>query len=183
LNNTVVALVFVPVLVDSYNINMTERLRQERVAEPRWVQAIIQAPQLVHDWYLFAPTPMKDDGWWVVEGVTESGKSVDPLTGKAPTFEKPTNLSRRYDAAWRKYLYRIWLRDYADYRLYFDKYVTRKQHREYPNDRLDHFKLYYVEEFTRPPGSPKPFPTRRVLLAEHNCFLGDPSAPTNRPTR
>jgi predicted DCC family thiol-disulfide oxidoreductase YuxK len=176
-----VAVIFVSVLVDSYNINLTGRHQKPKIPEPRWMQAIIQAPQLVHDWCLFAPDPMTDDGWWVVDAVALSGRRLDPLTGEPPTFDKPTDLLRRFDPAWRKYLYRIWLKDFYDYRLYFGKYLTRQNHRDHPSDRLDHFKVYYVKEETQPPGTPKPWPTERVFLWKHDCFQGDANAPTNRP--
>jgi hypothetical protein len=176
-----VAIVFVAVLVDSVNINMIDRLGIERISEPRWMQAIIQAPQLVHDWKLFAPYPSRDDGWWVIDGVTVSGRSVDPMTGRAPTFEKPHDLSRRVGVWWRKYLHRIWLREFAAHRVHFARFVTRSYRRANPDDPLDNFKLYYVEERTLPPGTPKPFPVRRVLLWSHDCFLGDPNAPAERP--
>src|SRR5262249_35656286 len=166
-----VALIFCCVLVDSYNLNLTERLQTEPLEEPPWMRAILQIPQLVHDWGFFAPNPMKDDGWWVVEGVTKSGQPFDPLTGKPPVWEKPADLSVRYDCAWRTYLYRIWLTDYADHRPYFAKYVTYKNHREQPEgQRLARFKLYYVKEWTQPPGTPEPFSTERILLWEHDCI-------------
>jgi predicted DCC family thiol-disulfide oxidoreductase YuxK len=181
LANLGVAVIFICVLVDSYNINMTERRKRPKLTEPRWMQAVIQAPQLVHDWYLFAPNPITDDGWWVIDGVTLSGRRLDPLTGELPMFDKPTDIPGRFDPAWRKYLYRIWLKDFYDYRLYFCKYITRKHHRDHPSDRLDHFRFYYVREDTQPPGTPKPWPAERVFLWKHDCFHGDPKAPKNRP--
>ena len=181
--DVVVAVLFVCVLVDSYNLNVTGCAGTKKIHEPRWMQAIIQFPQLVHDWQLFAPYPMKDDGWWVIDGVTLSGQRVDPLTGSPPTFDRPSNLSSRFNAAWRKYLYRIWLRDFSSYRLYFGRFVTRKHHREHPDDPLDHFDFYYVEEFTLRPEVPKPWPTRVVHLSFHDCFQGEPNAPKNRPSR
>jgi predicted DCC family thiol-disulfide oxidoreductase YuxK len=183
--NVTVATVFGCVTLHSYNNNMTwparqaagERLpwlRLERIPEPRWVEAVVQVPQLDHDWKLFAPYPLKDDGWWVIDGVTLSGRRLDPLTGEAPTFDKPPDLIRRFDTAWRKYLYRLWLRDHAGYRPWFDRYITRRQHREDPADRLARFSFYYVEEWTREPGVARPWPTRRVLLSKHDCFARDP---------
>jgi hypothetical protein len=175
--NAVAALVFVSILLDSYNRNLAGHLAMKEISEPVLVRAIIQGPQLLQDWHLFAPFPMKDDGWWVIDGVTESGEHFDPLTGTAPTFEKPAQLAGRFDPFWRKYLYRLWLRNYAGYRLYFGKYITRKNHREKPpGQRLVSFRFYYVLETTLPPGSPQPLPTERELLYEHDCFAREPSA-------
>jgi predicted DCC family thiol-disulfide oxidoreductase YuxK len=183
LANAAVALIFVSVLLDSYNLNLAGHLGMKKIPEPTLVRAIIGGSQLVHNWHLFAPSPMKDDGWWVIEGVTESGERFDPLTGKAPTWEKPAGLARRYGVFWRKYLYRLWLADYFEYRLYFAKYLTRKNHREKPSgQRLVKFSFYYVLETTLPPGGPKPFPTERRLLWEHHCLAGKPDAiPERKP--
>ena len=140
--NAVVLLLFVSCLFPTYNYNIATTFKKEKLVEPTLVTAIIGSMQLVHDWHLFAPHPYADDGWWVIDGVTESGKALDPLTGKAPQWEKPDNLSTRHSHHWRKYLYRIWTRDYSQYRLYFGKYLTLKNHRETPvGERLVSFKI------------------------------------------
>jgi len=171
--NLIVAVIFVTLTVDSYNLNMTKRLGCEPIREPRWMRAIVLVPLTEHDWELFAPDPAMDDGWWVIDGETESGEKLDPLTGKVPTFERPADLASRFDRFWRKYLYRVWLKKNFDYRLYFGKYITRKNHREAPKGkRLVRFYFYYVEELTQPPGTPRPWPTKRVMLWHHECFEG-----------
>jgi hypothetical protein len=169
--NAVVAVLFVTFTLDAYNINMAKRLGRERIPEPRWMRAIVLVPLLQHDWELFAPDPVKDDGWWVIAGDTESGEQLDPLTGQAPTFDKPPRLARSFTRFWRKYLDRIRLKKNYDYRLYFGKYITRKNHRESPAGRqLVQFNFYYVKEPTLPPGTPQPWPTERLLLWHHDCF-------------
>jgi hypothetical protein len=166
-----VAVLFSTFAVDAFNLNLTKRLGYNRVAEPRWMRAIILASSLQHNWELFAPDPIKDDGWWVIAGETEGGAQLDPLTGKEPNFEKPAALAKQYDRFWRKYLERIWLKKNHEYRLYFGKYITRKNHREAPEgQRLARFNFYYVKERTPPPGTPQPWPTESILLWRHECF-------------
>jgi hypothetical protein len=117
------------------------------------------------------PDPNKEDGWWVIVGETESGQQLDPFTGKTPTFDKPADLASRFDRFWRKYLDRIRLKKNSEYRLYFGKYITRKDHRATPpGQRLARFGFYYVKELTQPPGTPAPWPTERQLLWHHDCF-------------
>lgn len=182
LMNVFVGVIFVAVLINSYNLNVAAPLYRPQIVEPRLVRAVIQTTQLIQDWNLFAPYPMKDDGWWVINGVTESGERFDPLTGRTPTWEKPKNLAARYNAAWRIYLYRLWLRSNSEYRLYFARHITVKNHREKPpGQRLVQFDFYYVLETTQPPGSPQPFPTERVFLWHHDCFGGQPKPPS--PTK
>jgi hypothetical protein len=169
--NAGVGVLFIAFTVDAYNLNVTKRFERERVREPRWMRALIQVPLIEHNWELFAPNPTKENGWWVIAGETASGEQVDPLTGKTPNFEKPRDLATRYDRYWRKYLERIWLKKNYDYRLYFGKYITRKNHRECAGgSRLARFDLYYVKEETQPPGTRQPWPTNPVLLWHHECL-------------
>ena len=169
--NLAVGVLFVAFTVDAYNLNVTRRLERGRIREPSWMRALIQVPLIEHNWELFAPNPAREDGWWVIDGETESGERFDPLTGKAPTFDKPTDLASRYDRFWRKYLERIWLKKSRDYRLYFGKYITRKNHRECAGgSRLTRFDFYYVKEETQPPGTPQPLARNpRVALAPRVC--------------
>lgn len=178
---TAVALVFACVLLDSVHFNLRDRLGLGPLARPRLVAAILESTQLVHDWQLFAPHPSIDDGWWVVDAVTVSGRRLDPLTGAPPTFAKPEDLARRHDVWWRKVLYRLWLVDFADHRLELARWITRRHRRSHPYDPLDNFRFYYVEERTRLGERPEALPPRRVLLWSHDCFLGRSDAPAVRP--
>lgn len=169
--NLAVAVLFATFTLDAYNLNLTGRLGYDRIPEPRWMRALIMVPLIQHNWELFAPDPIKDDGWWVIDGETEAGEKLDPLTGVAPTFEKPPNLAARFDRFWRKYLERLWLKRNRYYRLYFGRYITRKDHRNAPvGHRLARFDFYFVKERTPLPGTPRPWPTERVLLWHHECF-------------
>lgn len=169
--NLFVLVLFASFTLDGFNINLAEWLGFNRISEPRWMRALVQVPLLPQDWELFAPDPMKNDGWWVIEGELQSGEKFDPLTGRVPTFDKPADLSSRFDALWRKYLNRVWLKKNYDYRLYFGRYLTRKNHREAPEgQRLVRFDFFYVKEPTQPPGTPPPWPTERLHLWHHECY-------------
>ncbi|HWX19695.1 MAG TPA: HTTM domain-containing protein [Candidatus Binatia bacterium] len=175
--NSVVAVLFFSFTLDAYNLNMTKRLGQERVPEPHWIRAIVLVPLIQQDWEMFAPDPTRDDSWWVIVGETESGEQLDPLTGRPPIFEKPPDLAFRFDRFWRKYLDRIRLKKNYEYRLYFGKYLTRRNHRDTPEGRrLVRFDFYFVKEPTLPPGAARPWPTERVLLWHHECFRQRPPA-------
>jgi tetratricopeptide (TPR) repeat protein/predicted DCC family thiol-disulfide oxidoreductase YuxK len=172
--NAAAAVMLAAILLSGYNHNIAERFNLPRVRPPALLTAIIECPQLVQDWHLFAPHPMTDDGWWVIDGVLESGESFDPLTGRPTSWEKPRDLTKRFDRFWRKYLYRLWLQEFSEHRLYFGRYITRLNHREQPEGRrLSFFDLYYMLETTPPPGLAKPFAPKRILLWSHNCFAPD----------
>jgi len=159
------------VLYASYNYNLSRAWKWERVPEPEPIRAFTLATQLLHDWHMFAPNPMRNDGWWVIEGETLSGKKIDPLTGREPDWTKPASQAAMFDVSWRKYLSRINEGRHRDHRLYLGKYLTRRNHRDTPpEERLRRFHLYFVQERTQPPGSSQPFPTRRIHLWRHECF-------------
>jgi Vitamin K-dependent gamma-carboxylase len=165
ISNWLVVLMFAWVLISSYNLNVARRFQLKTIEELSQLDKILSSLQMDQDWHLFAPDPMKDDGWWVIDGISESGQHIDPLTREAPRWDKQDNLAGRYDRYWRKYLYRLWkTRDAENLRIFAD-YITRKDRREHPpGQQLLRFDFYYVLETTQPPGSPKPFPTQRVLL-------------------
>ncbi len=91
------------------------------------------------------PISPRDNGWWVVDGVTETGARLDPLTGRVPTMEKPADLASRYDRYWRKYFSNIRIRTNEAYRPGLAGYITRVNQRTFPpGQRLQAFQLIYV---------------------------------------
>jgi hypothetical protein len=95
----VVVVLFAAILIESYNANLRRRLETEPI--PQWsvARSFLLRMQLVQRWDLFAPNPTRDDGWWVVAGVTESGRRLDPLTGREPSFAKPAGSGRAHAPA------------------------------------------------------------------------------------
>ena len=47
-------------------------------------------------WRMYAPGPPDFSGWWVVVGLTADGREIDPITGGAPTLEKPDPTTDHY---------------------------------------------------------------------------------------
>jgi hypothetical protein len=124
---------------------------------------------------MFAPYPLRDDGWYVIPGVLQSGKEVDVFRGGAPvSFAKPSAaaIAAQYkDERWRKYLMNLYLAVNSDYRLYYGQYLCRKWNEgKAPNDptQLNTFDIYFMIRtnvlWTQPPQSPK-----KVLLHSHHC--------------
>jgi hypothetical protein len=160
---------------ESYNNNISYIREVPPVRKPELMHGFLMATQLIHDWNMFAPNPLKNDGWWVIDGETIAGKKFDPLTGKEPTWEKPAYLASTLSVSWTKYLTRITEESNQSHRLYFGRYLTIRNHREMKeDDRLLRFQVYYVQEWTPPPGTSEPFRTRTILLWRHNCFASPP---------
>jgi hypothetical protein len=132
---------------------------------------------LDQSWGMFAPYPSKEDGWYVIPGNLRGGKQVDvmPITRDdfglhAVSWEKPPSVAGTYkNEHWRKYLERIWDRDYSDQRLYFGQYICREWNaRHTGSEQLMDFQVTYMLEQTLPDYR-RPTP-EKVVLWEHRCF-------------
>src|SRR3989344_1942003 len=85
-------------------------------ALPDKYEIIAQKLRIDQYWNMFSPFPLKDDGWYVIDGELSNGKHVDLLTGREVTFEKPFHVADLYThERWRKYLMNLWDRDYSVY--------------------------------------------------------------------
>ena len=167
--------------------------RQPNWIEWDWYRAFdgpLKALRLKQSWGMFAPSPMIDDGWFVIigtrlDGTVEelynrggfrSGESA-AVTGK--TWEKPDPVVDAYPSArWRKYLYRLWIEEGSRHRKLFGSYLTRvydRADKEHFGEaawsrgkRLLFFEIYYMLERTRPRGGHRPVEKR--LIATHRCY-------------
>ena len=125
-------------------------------------------------WNMFAPYPLKDDGWFVIPARLADGSEIDLLHPDrgAPDFSKPYQYSQTHrNIRWHSYLGRLWESAYAQHRLYYGKYLCsdwNSSHGDQPEKRLMTFKLIYMLERTLPPGQTSP--VEQVVLWRHECF-------------
>jgi hypothetical protein len=158
-------------VLDAWNWNVATSYRVSGWSLPVWMEASIQSTQLLQDWRLFAPNPTRDDGWWVIEGITETGRSIDPFTGKPVDFSKPADIPALFDPLWRKAFERYTDPTWQESRAWFGRYITLQNHRRHEHgDRLAKFRFYFMKETTQPPGTPKPWDVTPVLVWEQDCF-------------
>jgi hypothetical protein len=71
---------------------------------PQLVQSVVQLVRLDQHWALFAPAPLTDDGWLVIEAETYSGQKLDLLRPERPfSLSKPEHLAASFwDWKWQK---------------------------------------------------------------------------------
>jgi hypothetical protein len=127
-------------------------------------------------WGMFAPSPSKEDGWYVIPGELRDGQKVDlmPITrddySMHPiSYEKPQDIPATYkNEHWRKYLENIYNQDHADQRLYFGQYICRQWNAHHTGaDTLETFRIIYMLELTLPDyRQSKP---EKVDLWNHKC--------------
>jgi hypothetical protein len=146
---------------------------------PNWIRAYALPMRLDQYWSMFAPYPMRADGWFVVDGKLKDGSSFDTWNGNFPVnWDKPTDFMKSFRSSqWRKYLYNVWI-DYEDeddidaLQLAFGKWVCREWNDlgERPDhaQQLDSYELFYMKEMTPPPGEQAV--VSKTFLWTHNCF-------------
>jgi hypothetical protein len=127
-------------------------------------------------WGMFAPSPSKEDGWYVIPGELRDGQKVDlmPITRDdyslhPISYEKPQDIPATYkNEHWRKYLENIYNQDHADQRLYFGQYICRQWNAHHTGaDTLETFRIIYMLEQTLPDyRQSKP---EKVDLWNHEC--------------
>lgn len=130
--------------------------------------------RLHQHWNMFAPYPILNDGWVVVEGNLMNGKVWDILHDQPYTLNKPDKVSSMFQGThWRKYLYNISSSEYSNHLVYFGRYLCRTWNTDrLDNEVVDTFKVYYIREKTKPPGEPKAS-LEQQLVWDHYCFSRD----------
>lgn len=137
---------------------------------PGWVLRLDQY------WGMFAPAPLKEDGWYVFPGTLRNGETIDvfpALVGRQAhpvRWEKPASVAAMYrNQRWRKYLMNVWMPAHSKHRLYLGRYLCREWNGRHPeSEQLLTFKMYFMLEYTLPDFQVAP--PQKTLLWTHQCF-------------
>ncbi|HYL93590.1 MAG TPA: HTTM domain-containing protein [Alphaproteobacteria bacterium] len=120
---------------------------------------------------MLAPVPLKEDGWYVIEGKLKEGSTVDLWrhTLGPPSFEKPVNVAAMYpNERWRRYFMSLYLPESAQFRPYFGEYLCRQWNSAGElavGKELTSLKIYFMMKTNQPPGLP-PVIARQVLWSQ-----------------
>ncbi|MCB9680202.1 MAG: HTTM domain-containing protein [Alphaproteobacteria bacterium] len=117
------------------------------------------ALRLDQNWNMYAPEPLVEDGWPVVELVLADGTRVDALRGGAPrAWAKPDDPEAPYASErWRKYFWSLWLRTSQEARPPYLDWVCRTWNTSHPQEqRALQATLYWMLERSPAPGQPEP---------------------------
>lgn len=149
-----------------FNLNLAT-LRGNRWAIRPPGLRLARTLRLDQSWRMFAPFPMLDDGWYVVDAQTSDGAHVDPWRDGPVRWEKPGDVAGLFrNSRWRRYLMALWLTRHAAWRPDFVRYLERVWNRSH-RAHLVRVQLYYVLEKTLPDYRP-PEP-ERILLLDSTC--------------
>jgi len=126
--------------------------------------------RLDQTWNMFAPYPLKDDGWYVIPGRLKDGEVVDLNNdGARVTLDRPLSISQTYkNYRWRKYLDNLLSESIRSYRVYYAEYLCRAWNvRHNGSEILEELDIIYMLEWTLP-NYQHPVP-RPVRLLRHRC--------------
>lgn len=163
----VVSVVFVGLWNIQTTASTTGDTDQEFVPEP--LADYGRATMLAQHWNMFAPTPVRADGWYVIPATLANGTVIDLYRGGGtPSYSKPEDVAATYqNQRWRKYLQNLRQQSYTDYRLYYGRYLCREYNRNH-DVTVQTFNIEYVKEQTTLAGRERP--VENVTLWEHDCF-------------
>lgn len=124
--------------------------------------------RLNQNWGMFAPTVLKDDGWYILEGFS-AGRTIDiNREGKAADYSKPKNFMEYIkDDRWRKFGENYMLAVNTFMRPYYCNYLLKEWNRKNPDRKIDSLNVVYMKEFSKPPGVPTEI-TKEILCGCKN---------------
>jgi hypothetical protein len=168
---------FLLVYVLCWNVRTVNYTRYSRYFPPQ-MNSLGFTLGLDQMWSMYAPCPLKEDGWYVVEGTLADGTRVDVLHGGGPVrWEKPELVSESYkNERWRKYMLNLWSAENAGHRPYYAAYLLREWNRWHAaEERLEGVEVYFMLEVTLPDYQvPRP---EKVLLCRYPARDSGSGAP------
>lgn len=167
---TKVAVIFLLLYVIAWNIDTLE-LNQPKIISPQ-MQSIGWFTHLDQKFNMFAPTPLTEDGWYVMPGKLRDGTEIDVFTGKSEiTYTKPQWVAYTYkNQRWQKYLMNLWSKDFSEYRLSYGRYMCREWNNSHSTEKqLLTFEMIFMVENTPPPGTTFP-PVVPTKIWTHSCY-------------
>jgi hypothetical protein len=138
---------------------------------PKRLNVIGRTAGLAQRWDLFAPFPMRNDGWYVMEGTLANGRKVNLWDEHLPLpWQKPADVAATYkNRRWRKYLLNMRAADERGQRVFLADWLRRRWNRthEDPSERVLEVRLVFQLEWPPEPGA-SDFPPEAVLLGRWN---------------
>jgi hypothetical protein len=142
-------LIFLTIFVFDWNFSNISIVTSKLSDQLRFIGYGLRLDQ---NWGMFAPGVFKDDGWYVLEGITEKGKSINLLDPKKTlSYKKPENIVSMFkNDRWRKYSENLIMSFNAYARGYFCSYYKRTWNEAHPEQRIGELRMYYMSELTKP---------------------------------
>ena len=140
------------------------------------VRGVGRLLKLDQQWKMFAPFPLKKDGWYVIPGTLKSGRQVDLFrSGQPVEWEKPPLPSAMYkNWHWHTYFSYIWIKGTYGYLPYLADYLCRNwNNRTAGQEQLEELEVIFMMEETLPERQHSE--ARPVPLWHYRCVAEPPT--------
>jgi hypothetical protein len=143
------ALIFLIVFVFDWNFSNLSFVSSKLSDHLRFIGYGLRLDQ---NWGMFAPNVYKDDGWFILEGTTTDGKTIDLLHPDSPlTYNKPASVVSMFkNDRWRKYSENYIFADNMFLRGYFCNYCKRVWNEKHPERYIKSLRVIFMSEFSLP---------------------------------
>jgi predicted DCC family thiol-disulfide oxidoreductase YuxK len=151
-----------------WNIRTTN-FKRWRKHFPRKVNVYANVLGIEQYWNLFAPYPIKDDGWYVIPGLFKDGSVRDLYWDRAEIdwLKPPIGTPYYANQRWSKYMMNIWKKKFKKQRLNYGRWLCRVWNEGVPyKQRLQRLQIYFMRERTLKVGEQRP---KAVRLWRHFC--------------
>jgi hypothetical protein len=150
-------------LVENWAVPRALRVRNQ----PMFLRLLVEYPRFYEGWAMFAPDAPMRDSFLYVDAITVDGRHVDPVNALAsrvanlPVTTIPEYLDQ--DDTWGDYSLAIKGQDqyYGTLADFIRAYPKRTHH---PQDQIESFEVWFVEDDSPSPGEIKTRNTQQTLL-------------------
>ena len=124
--------------------------------------------RLNQNWGMFAPTVFKDDGWYIMQGITKNNEFIDiNRNGIKVDYTKPLSLLTYIkDDRWRKFYENYLFTSNEFIRPYFCNYLLKHWNETHPDKTISSLQIIYMKEISVLPGE------KQTLTKEELCHCG-----------
>jgi len=122
-------------------------------------------------WNMFAPFPIKEDGWYVIPAQLRDGAKVDLFRDGQPLqWDKPALISAMFkNDRWRAYMMNLFFDKHNEiHLLQYAQYLCRQWNDDHPHEKqLITFDIVFMMKVIRIKGPSDP---EKIVLWHHQCF-------------
>ncbi|MCE9556170.1 MAG: HTTM domain-containing protein [Planctomycetes bacterium] len=104
-------------------------------------------------WAMFAPNPLKDDGWFVFAARLEDNTTIDLWTEKPVTFARPRWVAGKFpNYRWFKFMENfLGPTNNTGFHPHIGRYFHRQWNERHPGNKIIQLDIYFIAEISQPP--------------------------------
>lgn len=153
-----------------------------KVSVLRPLRTVAYDLRLDQNWNMYAPSPLRDDGWWRVDAALADGTTLDLITGRPPVLSKPKDVPGLYGSSrWNKFMRSMWSKDAVERQTAYASWRCRtwNDSPEGEQNQARQVTLTFVKKMTPRPGAEQK-PVTPVKVLTQSCDASPTVGPKRR---